>query len=117
MAVELVRNPSILFLDEPTTGLDGLRAMSLMQSVDKLSKQLGLSVVCTIHQPSKQLFELFSHLVLLCKGGYLAYIGPTGNKSQDLVKYLEGISVIGKLQVIGVGLCRTFCCGASFGPA
>jgi ABC-type multidrug transport system ATPase subunit/ABC-type multidrug transport system permease subunit len=94
VGVELVANPSILFLDEPTTGLDGLRALSMMQAVQKLSRDLQISVVCTIHQPSKPLFELFDHLVLLCKGGFLAYIGPTGKMSQDLISYLEGIPAI-----------------------
>ena len=87
VGVELVANPSILFLDEPTTGLDGLRALSMMQAVQKLSRDLQISVVCTIHQPSKPLFELFDHLVLLCKGGFLAYIGPTGKMSQDLIRW------------------------------
>ena len=82
-----------------------------MQAVNELSKQLGIAVVCTIHQPSKQLFYLFSHLVLLCKGGYLAYIGPTGDKSKDLVRYLEGIPCIAKLEVLRPTSIRCHCAG------
>jgi len=51
IGVELLINPSILFLDEPTTGLDSTTALHVIQFLNKLAKQ-GRTVVSTIHQPS-----------------------------------------------------------------
>lgn len=50
IAVELLSNPSIVFLDEITTGLDGSNALSVMQSLDKLARNSNLTMVMTIHQ-------------------------------------------------------------------
>jgi len=52
-----------------------------------------------IHQPSAPLFELFTHLVLLCAGGELAYAGPTGDASALVIAYLSGIPVIAPMKV------------------
>lgn len=50
IGVELVANPSVLFLDEPTTGLDARAAMLVMRTVKRIADG-GRSVICTIHQP------------------------------------------------------------------
>ena len=56
VASVLLDNPSILFLDEPTTGLDSHMAQSLMNTLQKLAKD-GRTIVCTIHQPSSNIFN------------------------------------------------------------
>lgn len=75
LAVELAANPSILFLDEPTTGLDTVGAAAIVDAVQAIARS-GRSVVCTVHQPSTQVFASFTHLLLLVPGGRSAYFGP-----------------------------------------
>ncbi|KAG6537978.1 hypothetical protein ZIOFF_003081 [Zingiber officinale] len=58
IAVELVSNPSIVFMDEPTSGLDARAAAIVMRAVKNVS-ETGRTVVCTIHQPSIDIFEAF----------------------------------------------------------
>ncbi|KAJ0035986.1 hypothetical protein Pint_24206 [Pistacia integerrima] len=58
IAVELVANPSIIFLDEPTSGLDARAAAIVMRAVKNVV-ETGRTVVCTIHQPSIDIFEAF----------------------------------------------------------
>jgi len=56
-----------LFLDEPTTGLDARSAQIVMRAIRKVA-ETGRAVLCTIHQPSTYLFEMFDSLLLLKKG-------------------------------------------------
>jgi ABC-type multidrug transport system ATPase subunit len=58
IAVELVANPSIIFMDEPTSGLDARAAAIVMRAV-RNTVNTGRTVVCTIHQPSIDIFEAF----------------------------------------------------------
>uniref|UniRef100_A0A0D9XN10 ABC transporter domain-containing protein n=1 Tax=Leersia perrieri TaxID=77586 RepID=A0A0D9XN10_9ORYZ len=58
IAVELVSNPSIIFMDEPTSGLDARAAAIVMRAVKNIANT-GRTVVCTIHQPSIEIFEAF----------------------------------------------------------
>lgn len=58
IAVELVANPSIIFMDEPTSGLDARAAAVVMRTVTN-TVETGRTVVCTIHQPSIDIFEAF----------------------------------------------------------
>nr|AEO22188.1 ABCG subfamily transporter protein [Solanum tuberosum] len=58
IAVELVANPSIIFMDEPTTGLDARSAAIVMRAVKNVA-DTGRTIVCTIHQPSIDIFEAF----------------------------------------------------------
>lgn len=75
VAMELLGQPSLLLLDEPTSGLDARSAMQLIQKCRSLASE-GRTVVMTIHQPRKEAFELFDKLMLLTKGGKLAFFGP-----------------------------------------
>lgn len=62
IAVELVSNPSIIFMDEPTSGLDA-RAAAVIMRVVKNIVSTGRTVVCTIHQPSIDIFEAFEEVI------------------------------------------------------
>lgn len=92
IAVELVANPSIIFMDEPTSGLDARAAAIVMRTV-RNTVNTGRTVVCTIHQPSIDIFDAFDELVLLKRGGEEIYVGPLGHHSSELIKYFEGIGV------------------------
>jgi ABC-type multidrug transport system ATPase subunit len=61
IAVELVANPSVLFMDEPTSGLDARAAAIVMRTV-RNTVNTGRTVVCTIHQPSIDIFESFDEV-------------------------------------------------------
>jgi len=62
IAVELVANPSIIFMDEPTSGLDARAAAIVMRTV-RNTVNTGRTVVCTIHQPSIDIFESFDEVI------------------------------------------------------
>ena len=57
-------NPAIIFLDEPTTGLDSYIAHQVIELLSQLSKQ-GTTIICTIHQPSSEIYQMFDNLLLL----------------------------------------------------
>ncbi|PRQ25688.1 putative pleiotropic drug resistance protein PDR/CDR [Rosa chinensis] len=97
IAVELVANPSIIFMDEPTSGLDARAAAIVMRTV-RNTVDTGRTVVCTIHQPSIDIFESFDELFLLKKGGQELYVGPLGRHSCHLIKYFEGIDNVSKIK-------------------
>lgn len=67
IGVQLLANPSVLFLDEPTTGLDATSAFQLVRTLKKLA-QKGRTVITTIHQPRSEIWDLFDNLIVLSKG-------------------------------------------------
>ncbi|KAG6416131.1 hypothetical protein SASPL_123555 [Salvia splendens] len=97
IAVELVANPSIIFMDEPTSGLDARAAAIVMRAV-RNTVDTGITVVCTIHQPSIDIFESFDELFLMKRGGQVIYAGPLGSNSQLLVDYFESISGVPQIR-------------------
>ncbi|CAN1807333.1 ABC transporter G family member 40 [Linum perenne] len=97
ISVELVANPSIIFMDEPTSGLDARAAAIVMRTV-RNTVDTGRTVVCTIHQPSIDIFEAFDELLLLKRGGQEIYVGPLGRHSAHLVKYFEEIDGVSKIK-------------------
>ncbi|WVZ66097.1 hypothetical protein U9M48_015371 [Paspalum notatum var. saurae] len=96
IAVELVANPSIIFMDEPTSGLDARAAAIVMRTV-RNTVNTGRTVVCTIHQPSIDIFEAFDELLLLKRGGRVIYAGQLGVQSRILVEYFEAIPGVPKI--------------------
>lgn len=87
IALELVDNPLILFLDEPTTGLDSSSSTQCVQLLKKLASE-GKTIVCTIHTPSALLFEMFDHVYALADG-YCIYQGSSAN----LVPFLKELDL------------------------
>ena len=67
VAKEMLNRPSVLLLDEPTSGLDSSAALQLMCALKSLSN--NMIIVCTIHQPSNSVLGMFSHVLLLQRGG------------------------------------------------
>ncbi|XVE91141.1 hypothetical protein DITRI_Ditri20bG0130700 [Diplodiscus trichospermus] len=97
IAVELVANPSIIFMDEPTSGLDARSAAIVMRTV-RNTVDTGRTVVCTIHQPSIDIFEAFDELLLMKRGGRIIYAGPLGHNSHNLIEYFEAIPGVPKIR-------------------
>jgi len=79
---ELLSDPSLLFLDEPTSGLDSKIAEDVVKLLRAIARG-GRTVVCTIHQPSFQVFALFDRLIMLDKG-MVAFDGPVNRVSDYL---------------------------------
>tara|TARA_R110002050_G_scaffold300786_1_gene472666 strand:- start:4079 stop:7120 length:3042 start_codon:yes stop_codon:yes gene_type:complete len=74
IALELIREPSVLFVDEPTSGLSSRDSENIMDLMKELALK-GKLVFIVIHQPSSYIFKLFDRLLLLDNGGYTVYYG------------------------------------------
>uniref|UniRef100_A0A0W0F6H9 Putative hba2 n=1 Tax=Moniliophthora roreri TaxID=221103 RepID=A0A0W0F6H9_MONRR len=89
IAVELAAKPKLLlFLDEPTSGLDSQSAWAIIAFLRDLANN-GQAILCTIHQPSAELFQVFDRLLLLRKGGETVYFGDLGHNATTLISYFE----------------------------
>ncbi|XP_019870033.1 ATP-binding cassette sub-family G member 1 [Aethina tumida] len=87
IALELLKNPQVMFFDEPTSGLDSLTSKQCIMLLKQIAAT-GRTVICTIHQPSAMLFEMFDHLYVLATGKCL-YQGSI----KGLLPYLEEVNL------------------------
>ena len=87
IGTELIFNPSVLFLDEPTTGLDSYTSLKLAELLKFLAKKKGRTIVATIHQPNSQIFSQFDKLLLL-KNGTTIYMG-------DAIEAIDHFRILG----------------------
>ncbi|KAI1395569.1 P-loop containing nucleoside triphosphate hydrolase protein [Hypoxylon fuscum] len=85
IGVQLLANPSILFLDEPTTGLDATSAYQLVRTLKALANK-GRTVITTIHQPRSEIWDLFDNLVILSRGSPV-YSGP----EKECIPWFSGL--------------------------
>eukprot|EP01017_Pseudomicrothorax_dubius_P021861 TRINITY_DN2351_c0_g1_i6.p1 TRINITY_DN2351_c0_g1~~TRINITY_DN2351_c0_g1_i6.p1 ORF type:complete len:640 (-),score=172.28 TRINITY_DN2351_c0_g1_i6:54-1973(-) len=85
IGVELITNPSMIFLDEPTTGLDSETALRVIELLKSLA-EAGRTVISTIHQPSSEIFREFDQLLLMVRGNII-YQGA----ANQAVGYLRSI--------------------------
>jgi ATP-binding cassette subfamily G (WHITE) protein 2 len=78
VCMQLLNRPQLLFLDEPTTGLDSVTALDLLHTLHALahgkSQAKAVTIVCSIHQPQQKIFNLFDSIILL-KAGHIMYQG------------------------------------------
>ena len=72
-ATEILSKPTLIFCDEPTSGLDTFMARSLVKLLKRYAG-VGRTILCTIHQPSSEIFELFDHICIMAEGK-CAFIG------------------------------------------
>ncbi|KNH09643.1 ABC transporter [Perkinsela sp. CCAP 1560/4] len=85
IGVELITNPKVLLLDEPTSGLDSFTALRVVQLLQDLARS-GKTVICTIHQPSTDIFQHFDDVMLMVDGK-VVYHGAVA----DSLEYFSAI--------------------------
>jgi len=86
LAVELLKRPSVLVLDEPTSGLDSKAAEAIIELLTGISLTNNVATICTIHQPSSYVFQLFDRLLVLAKGR-ICYFG----RANDALRHFASI--------------------------
>ncbi len=92
IGLELLRQPTVLFVDEPTSGLSSRDSENIMDLLKELSLR-GKMVFVVIHQPSSDIFKLFDSLVILDSGGFQIYYG---NPVEAVVYFQEIINAANK---------------------
>jgi len=83
------RAPSLLFVDEPTTGLDSAAALEVVKCLQNLARTFNTTVVASIHTPNHEIVSLFHKLYVLAKGGLCIYSGPPGSIQQFLESEIQ----------------------------
>ncbi|XP_045170130.2 protein white-like [Mercenaria mercenaria] len=84
-ASEILTNPPLLFCDEPTSGLDSFMAENIVQTLKTMADK-GKTVVCTIHQPSSEVFAMFHHVLVMAEGR-VAFLGD----AEGALSFYKGI--------------------------
>ncbi|EAU34929.1 conserved hypothetical protein [Aspergillus terreus NIH2624] len=85
IAIQILTDPKVLLLDEPTSGLDAFTAMSIIEVLKGLAAE-GRTLVMTIHQSRSDLFQHFSSVLLLARGGYPVYAGEGASMLSHFAK-------------------------------
>jgi ABC-type multidrug transport system ATPase subunit len=83
IALELIREPGVLFVDEPTSGLSSRDSENVMNLLRELSLK-GKLIFVVIHQPSSDIYKMFDKMYILDTGGYPVYYG---NPSESLIYF------------------------------
>jgi ABC-type multidrug transport system ATPase subunit len=88
IALELIREPSVLFVDEPTSGLSSRDSENVIDLLKELSLK-GTLIFVVIHQPSSDIYKMFDKMLILDTGGYLIFNGHP----VDAVSYFKRIAL------------------------
>jgi ABC-type multidrug transport system ATPase subunit len=94
IGLELLREPAILFVDEPTSGLSSRDSENIMDLLKELSLR-GKMVFVVIHQPSSDIFKMFDTLIIMDSGGFQIYYG---NPIEAVVYFRDVIHAANKNQ-------------------
>lgn len=94
IALELLREPTILFVDEPTSGLSSRDSENIMDLLKELSLR-GKMVFVVIHQPSSDIFKMFDTLIIMDVGGFQIYYG---NPIESVIYFRDIINAANKTQ-------------------
>jgi ABC-type multidrug transport system ATPase subunit len=95
VGLEMLVNPSLLLLDEPSSGLDSTTASKIIGTLKRMSVQGRRTVVVTIHQPSSRLYHMFDKVLLLSADGSPIYYG----RASDALSYFASIGFTCSLSI------------------
>ncbi|MFC2096104.1 ATP-binding cassette domain-containing protein [Bacteroidota bacterium] len=101
IGLELMREPLLLFVDEPTSGLSSMDSEKVMNLLKEQAHK-GKLVIANIHQPSSDVFKLFDKLWILDKGGYPIYQG----NPVDAIVYFKTVT-----SIVNAAESECACCG------
>jgi ABC-type multidrug transport system ATPase subunit/uncharacterized tellurite resistance protein B-like protein len=90
IGLELLREPAVLFCDEPTSGLSSRDSENIIDLLKELSLK-GKLVFAVIHQPSSDIFKMFDKLLILDTGGFQIYYG---NPVDAIVYFKKSINLV-----------------------
>ncbi|HYG21123.1 MAG TPA: ATP-binding cassette domain-containing protein [Ohtaekwangia sp.] len=90
IGLELLREPAVLFCDEPTSGLSSRDSENIIDLLKELSLK-GKLVFAVIHQPSSDIFKMFDKLLILDSGGFKIYYG---NPVDAVVYFKRSINLV-----------------------
>jgi len=90
IALELIREPDVMFVDEPTSGLSSMDSEMVMDLLKEITLKGKLAII-NIHQPSSDIFKLFDKILILDKGGYPIYFG---NPTESVVYFKKATNHI-----------------------
>ncbi|KAL3725768.1 hypothetical protein ACJRO7_030749 [Eucalyptus globulus] len=93
IAVELAANPSILFLEEPISGLDSRGTSSILNILSQVSNS-GRVIIATLAHPNARTLDFFDLALILTHEGQQAYFGPIGPDCGDLLDYFLSVSKV-----------------------
>lgn len=88
IALELIRKPSVLFVDEPTSGLSSRDSENIMDLLKELALK-GKLIFVVIHQPSSEIFKMFDKLLILDTGGFPIFYG---NPIDSVIYFKQSIN-------------------------
>ncbi|KAJ1265885.1 hypothetical protein BS78_08G107700 [Paspalum vaginatum] len=91
IAVELAANPSILFLEEPLSGLDSSGSTAILSILSQLPVS-GQSVIATVNHPNTRALSYFHQVIILTQEGRQAYFGPVGYNCHEILGYFTAMS-------------------------
>eukprot|EP01038_Epipyxis_sp_PR26KG_P018209 gene18209-25614_t len=81
LAMQLISDPDVMCVDEPTSGLDSFTSTLVMEVLNKLSKlpHRRATVLCSIHQPRENIFNMFDKILILSRRGHAVYCGSVNS--------------------------------------
>ncbi|EFJ33605.1 hypothetical protein SELMODRAFT_406260 [Selaginella moellendorffii] len=91
IAVELAANPSMIFLEDPTSDLDSVATRNILFAIQTVAAS-GRTVISTIQQPSARVLSAFNNVLIMRPGGEQVYFGPVGWNCGQLLEYFTTMS-------------------------
>lgn len=83
----MLTNPPIMFCDEPTSGLDSFMAQTVITVLKSMALK-GKTIICTIHQPSSEVYAMFDKILLMAEGR-VAFLGSLTEANNFFTKYVN----------------------------